>query len=130
MVMLTVGIKLLQAQMSRQVLTEMMRSDRSCTASTQPSHASLAGQGLPGQVLAPFYVGLFIICQVLGIGGPTGFSVNTARDLGPRIAHFLLPIPNKGPSEWYYSWVPVTANFAGGAVGAALFMAMDYQIWP
>ena len=66
----------------------------------------------------------------MGIGGPTGFSVNPARDLGPRIAHALLPIPGKGPSEWGYGWIPVTASLAGGAVGAELFQAINNQIWP
>ena len=68
--------------------------------------------------------------QVLGLGGTTGFSVNPARDLGPRIAHAVLPIPNKGPSEWNYGWVPVTAAFAGGAVGAGLWLAIKSVIWP
>lgn len=90
--------------------------------------AQLTRQGLPGQVLQPLYVGFFIVTQVVGLGGPTGFSVNAARDLGPRIAHALLPIPNKGPSEWYYAWIPVTASLAGGAVGAALFMAINGAI--
>lgn len=66
----------------------------------------------------------------MGIGGPTGFSVNPARDLGPRIAHALLPIPGKGPSEWSYGWIPVTASLAGAVVGAELFLVINNQIWP
>ena len=92
--------------------------------------ATLAHQGVIGQALKPLYVGLFIVCQVLGLGGPTGFSVNPARDLSPRIAHWLLPIPGKGPSEWHYSWIPVTAALAGGAVGAELYLAISYQLGP
>lgn len=87
-------------------------------------------QGLTGAVLKPLYVGLFIVCQVLGLGGTTGFSVNPARDLGPRIVHALMPIPNKGPSEWYYGWIPVTASLAGGAAGAGLFLLISNAIWP
>ena len=68
--------------------------------------------------------------QVVGLGGPTGFSVNPARDLGPRIAHAVLPIPGKGSSEWRYGWIPVTASLVGGVVGAEIYQAIDYQIWP
>lgn len=92
--------------------------------------AQLRQQGVIGEVLQPLYVGLFITCQVLGLGGPTGFSVNPARDLSPRIAHWLLPIPGKGPSEWHYGWIPVTAAFAGGAIGAELYLAISYQMGP
>eukprot|EP00798_Chlamydomonas_sp_ICE-L_P003197 gene3197-13216_t len=81
-------------------------------------------EGQPGAALQPFYVGLFICLLILGLGGPTGLSVNPARDLGPRLAHWLLPIPNKGPSEWDYGWIPPTAAIAGGAAGAALFIAI------
>lgn len=53
-----------------------------------------------------------------------GLAANPARDLGPRIAHAVLPISNKGPSEWHYGWVPVVADFAGGAVGGILFVGL------
>jgi glycerol uptake facilitator protein len=60
----------------------------------------------------------------LGLGGTTGYAINPARDLGPRIAHFLLPIPGKGPSDWEYAWVPVVGPFVGGALAAVLAKAV------
>jgi len=60
----------------------------------------------------------------LSLGGPTGYAINPARDLGPRIMHAILPIKNKGGSDWGYSWVPVLAPIAGGLLAAALDMAL------
>ncbi len=57
----------------------------------------------------------------LSLGGPTGYAINPARDLGPRLAHALLPIPGKGPSDWSYAWVPVVGPLLGAA--AATFLA-------
>jgi glycerol uptake facilitator protein len=57
----------------------------------------------------------------LSLGGPTGYAINPARDLSPRLAHFLLPIPGKGPSDWGYAWVPVVGPILGGV--AAAFVA-------
>ena len=54
----------------------------------------------------------------LSLGGPTGYAINPARDLSPRIAHALLPIPGKGPSDWGYSWIPVVGPIIGGILGA------------
>lgn len=53
------------------------------------------------------------------LGGPTGYAINPARDLGPRIAHAVLPIPNKGDSNWAYSWVPVIGPIIGGVIAGA-----------
>ena len=58
----------------------------------------------------------------MAMAGPTGYAANPARDMSPRIAHWLLPIPNKGPSEFHYSWVPFTASYAGGAVGILFWL--------
>lgn len=66
--------------------------------------------------LGPIAIGLLIWGLGLSLGGPTGYALNPARDLGPRIAHFLLPIPGKGDSDWGYSWIPVV----GPIVGAVL----------
>ena len=55
------------------------------------------------------------------ISGTTGFAINPARDLGPRIAHALLPIAGKGSSDWGYAWIPVVGPIAGGVLGAVLF---------
>jgi len=66
--------------------------------------------------LGPVAVALLIVGIGASLGGPTGYAINPARDLGPRIAHFLLPIKGKGSSDWAYSWVPVVGPLAGGLV--------------
>jgi glycerol uptake facilitator protein len=71
--------------------------------------------------LNPVIVGGLIVSIGLSLGGPTGFAINPARDFGPRIAHFVLPIPGKGSSDWSYSWIPVVGPLIGGLLGAALF---------
>lgn len=63
-------------------------------------------------------VGLLVFVIGLSLGGPTGYAINPARDLGPRIIHAILPIPGKGGSDWEYSWIPVVGPIAGGIVGA------------
>jgi glycerol uptake facilitator protein len=68
-------------------------------------------------------IGFFVFVCILGLGGPTGIAANPARDFSPRLAHWLLPIPGKGPSEWYYSWVPVVGPFVGGCAAAGLYAA-------
>lgn len=74
--------------------------------------------------LYPLTVGALIISIGLSLGGTTGFAINPARDLGPRIAHFILPIPGKGSSDWSYSWIPVIGPIVGGVLGAWLFKAL------
>lgn len=71
--------------------------------------------------LNPLVVGALITVIGIGLGGTTGFAINPARDLGPRIAHFLLPIPGKGSSDWAYSWVPVIGPLLGGLLGAFIY---------
>lgn len=61
-------------------------------------------------------VGLLVVGIGASLGGPTGYAINPARDLGPRIAHAVLPIPNKGTSDWAYSWVPVVGPIIGGVL--------------
>ncbi len=81
------------------------------------------GQAINGVVVVPANILLipFIIMSItLSIGGVTGSAVNPARDLGPRIAHFLLPVPNKGDSDWSYAWIPVVGPLLGGVVAAIL----------
>ncbi|HWQ09940.1 MAG TPA: aquaporin, partial [Holophaga sp.] len=70
-----------------------------------------------GDGLSPIIVGSCIWGVGLSLGGPTGYALNPARDLGPRIAHALLPIPGKGPSDWGYAWIPVVGPMVGGAIG-------------
>lgn len=69
----------------------------------------------------PLLVGFLVWVIGMSLGGPTGYAINPARDLGPRIAHALLPIPGKGPSDWGYSWIPVAGPLVGGVIGALLF---------
>ncbi|MBG9754344.1 aquaporin family protein [Lysinibacillus sphaericus] len=71
--------------------------------------------------LNPFLVGLLIIVIGMALGGPTGYAINPARDLGPRIAHFILPIAGKGDSGWSYAWIPVVGPIIGGTFGALFF---------
>jgi len=71
--------------------------------------------------LNPLVVGALISTIGFGLGGTTGFAINPARDLGPRLAHFMLPIAGKGDSDWSYSWVPVLGPIAGGIAGALLY---------
>jgi glycerol uptake facilitator protein len=66
-------------------------------------------------------VGLLILGIGLSLGGPTGYAINPARDLGPRIAHFILPIKNKRDSDWGYSWLPVVGPIIGGLLAVYLF---------
>lgn len=79
----------------------------------------VAANGLPAG-FGPFMWGILVWGIGLALGGPTGYAINPARDLGPRIAHAILPIPGKGGSDWGYSWVPVVAPFVGGAIGGLL----------
>jgi glycerol uptake facilitator protein len=66
-------------------------------------------------------VGLLVFGIGLSLGGPTGYAINPARDLGPRIMHAILPIAGKGPSDWGYSWIPVIGPLIGGALGGLAF---------
>ncbi|MCU1574820.1 MAG: aquaporin family protein [Micrococcaceae bacterium] len=70
--------------------------------------------------LGPLPVALLVVGIGASLGGPTGYAINPARDLGPRIAHALLPIRGKGSSDWAYAWVPVVGPLIGGALGGAL----------
>jgi glycerol uptake facilitator protein len=71
--------------------------------------------------LVPLLVGLLVVGIGMSLGGPTGYAINPARDLGPRIAHAVLPIAGKGPSDWGYAWVPVLGPIIGGVLGAVAF---------
>lgn len=71
--------------------------------------------------LNPLIVGALIMAIGLSLGGTTGYAINPARDLGPRIAHFILPIRGKGSSDWSYAWVPIVGPIIGGAFGALFY---------
>lgn len=77
--------------------------------------------GVVGTWFSPFLVGLLVLSVGVSLGGPTGYAINPARDLGPRIAHQILPIAGKGGSDWGYAWIPVVAPILGGITGALLF---------
>ncbi|NND15348.1 MAG: aquaporin family protein [Eudoraea sp.] len=82
-----------------------------------------------GQVIGLGSLGALPVAMVvwgigLSLGGPTGYAINPARDLGPRIMHAILPIKNKGGSDWGYSWVPVLGPIVGGVIAAALDMIL------
>ena len=88
------------------------------------------GQSLPGLTpgqiglgaIGALPVGLLVLAIGLSLGGTTGYAINPARDLGPRIAHALLPIPGKGDSDWGYAWIPIFGPVVGGALAAAVHL--------
>lgn len=71
-----------------------------------------------------FAVGALILAAGLSLGGPTGYAINPARDLGPRIAHQFLPISTKGTSDWAYSWVPIVGPMIGAVIAVLVFNVM------
>lgn len=74
----------------------------------------------------PLLVGFLVWGIGLSLGGPTGYAINPARDLAPRLAHWLLPIRHKGDSDWGYSWIPIVGPIAGGIAGAWLFRLLSF----
>lgn len=80
------------------------------------------GGGLSALAIIPVAFLVWVIG--LSLGCTTGYAINPARDLGPRIAHAVLPIPGKGSSDWGYAWIPVVGPIIGGAVAAALYLAL------
>jgi glycerol uptake facilitator protein len=82
--------------------------------------ANGATAGSPAAGVGPYLVAALVWGIGLSLGGPTGYAINPARDLGPRIAHAILPIAGKGDSDWSYSWVPVVGPLIGGAIAAVL----------
>lgn len=90
------------------------------------SNGQLGGTGMASVAtgVGPFLVAALVWGIGLSLGGPTGYAINPARDLGPRIAHFLLPIPGKRDSDWSYSWIPVVGPLVGGALAGLLLLAI------
>lgn len=85
--------------------------------------------GMPGAAVNPGALGilpvaLLVLVIGLSLGGTTGYAINPARDLGPRIMHAILPIAGKGDSDWGYSWIPVVGPIIGGALGGLLYVAL------
>ena len=83
--------------------------------------ANSGAVGGSAAALNPLLVGLLVLGIGLSLGGPTGYAINPARDLGPRIAHAVLPIAGKGGNDWGYAWIPVVGPIIGGIIGAVLF---------
>ena len=90
-------------------------------AIVNPGNKGVAASGLGTLLVAFLVVGIG-----LSLGGPTGYAINPARDLGPRIMHAVLPIPGKGPSDWGYAWIPVVGPLIGGVIGGLFY----YYAWP
>jgi glycerol uptake facilitator protein len=80
---------------------------------SKPEHKLGALDALP--------VALLVLAIGLSLGGPTGYAINPARDLGPRIMHALLPIKGKGGSDWSYAWVPVLGPIIGALIAVSIF---------
>lgn len=80
--------------------------------------------GGPSAPITPLVVGFLVVGIGLSLGGPTGYAINPARDLGPRIAHAVLPIAGKGSSDWAYSWIPVVGPIVGGVLGALAYQLL------
>jgi glycerol uptake facilitator protein len=76
--------------------------------------------------LQPLLVGVLVLGIGLSLGGSTGYAINPARDLAPRLAHALLPISGKGSSDWGYSWVPVVGPIVGGMIGAGAYFLIGF----
>ena len=85
--------------------------------------AFFAEAGTTDTHLGGLIVGLLVLAIGLSLGGPTGYAINPARDLGPRIVHTFLPIPNKGTSDWSYAWIPVAGPLIGGALAGLIYNA-------
>ena len=83
-----------------------------------------ATAGSPSAGVGPYLVAALVWGIGLSLGGPTGYAINPARDLGPRIAHAILPIPGKGDSDWGYSWIPVVGPVIGGVIAALVAQAL------
>jgi glycerol uptake facilitator protein len=91
---------------------------------TKPNEVDLAVVFSNG--LQPLLVGILVLGIGVSLGGPTGYAINPARDLGPRLAHAVLPIPGKGHSDWGYAWIPIVGPLVGGVAGAMLFRVVGF----
>lgn len=90
------------------------------------SPANLVPDSDVSKGFGPALIGIIVWAIGLSLGGPTGYAINPARDLGPRIAHAVLPISGKGSSDWSYAWVPIAGPILGGLVAAFFYKAL----WP
>lgn len=105
------------------VITEIIGTFTLVFVATAIGSARVAG-ATPASNLGPAFVAALVWGIGLSLGGPTGYAINPARDLGPRIAHALLPIRGKGPSDWGYAWVPVVGPIVGAVTAALVWRAV------
>ncbi|HAK77245.1 MAG TPA: aquaporin, partial [Runella sp.] len=82
----------------------------------------IKGIGAVTTGLGPFAVGILVWAIGLSLGGTTGYAINPARDLGPRIIHAIMPIAGKGDSDWQYSWIPVAGPIVGAMIAGLLLL--------
>ncbi|MFH1918298.1 MAG: MIP/aquaporin family protein [Planctomycetota bacterium] len=83
-----------------------------------------------GSGFGPYAIGILVFSIGLSLGGPTGYAINPARDLAPRLAHALLPIAGKGGSDWGYAWVPIVGPLLGGVLGAVVYTLLLADLAP
>ncbi|MCK4934522.1 MAG: aquaporin family protein [Simkaniaceae bacterium] len=83
-----------------------------------------------GSGFGPYAVGILVFSIGLSLGGPTGYAINPARDLGPRIMHAILPIPGKGSSDWGYALIPILGPFVGAIIGASTYLFLIKPLTP
>jgi glycerol uptake facilitator protein len=100
-------------------LTEIIATAALVTVGFAFGASSVSPTGLPAGY-GPYLWGLLVWVLGIGLGGPTGYAMNPARDFGPRLAHALIPIPGKGGSDWGYALVPIIGPLIGGAAGATI----------
>lgn len=105
------------------VITEIIGTFTLVFVATAIGSARVAG-ATPASNLGPAFVAALVWGIGLSLGGPTGYAINPARDLGPRIAHALLPIRGKGLSDWGYAWVPVVGPIMGAVTAALVWRAV------
>ena len=106
------------------LVTEIIATTVLCVGALSfgnPGNKGAVASGLSGLLVAFLVVGIG-----LSLGGPTGYAINPARDLGPRIMHAVLPIPGKGPSDWGYAWIPVVGPLIGAVIGGLIY----FYAWP
>lgn len=87
-----------------------------------------ANNGIESKGVGPYLVGILIFSIGLSLGGPTGYAINPARDLGPRLIHALLPFGKKGASDWGYAWVPVLGPLCGSLIGTLVYQWVVFPL--